>query len=118
MRILHVEDDSAIARIVARDLMRNLSADVCNVTTAEAAIAELAAGAAFDLVISDYDLASSATGGDVLRWVRENLPEMPFLFLSGNEAIEKLGAPWLAKPAFGKELRESIEILNARRWSR
>jgi len=108
-KILVIEDEPAIARAHGRVLSRLL--DGCEITTvnsAALAIAELSSGTSFALILSDFDLIGAGTGGDVLLWVRAQAPATPFLFCSGNEAIEMLGVPYIAKPCFPNELRAAI----------
>lgn len=109
MRILVIEDEPTIARGHERVLRRLLGpCEITTVNSAERAIAELSSGATFALILSDYDLLGNGTGGDVLLWVLAQSPSTPFLFCSGNELVEDLGAPFIAKPCGATELRAAI----------
>ncbi len=108
IRILLVEDDATIAHATERLIRRSATGavEIVHVTSGEDAMLAIAAG--FELVVSDYNLAGAATGADVLAFVR-TLPSPPaFLFVSGDDRIASLGAPWLAKPCRPSELRDAV----------
>lgn len=116
VRVLIVEDHAAIARghehLVRRHLTHiGCASEVVITDTAEAAIAKLAVEN-FDLVISDFDLAGTGTGGDVLRAVRADLDRPRFVFVSGSDdaaiLAAKHGVPYLDKPCSPTDLRNAI----------
>lgn len=106
-RILHVEDEPAIAAGVARALAKH--ATVVSVDTVDEAITRLRAGESFDLIISDYDLRDG-TADALVAWIDKHAPAMKarMFFLSGNAAAESFGVPVLAKPARTPELRAMV----------
>lgn len=115
IRVLVVEDDPLIARGYERLIRRRFSpCDIVVVNSAEIAVVMLFTQD-FDLVISDFDLAGKRTGADVLEAVRADLNRPAFLFVSGNEVVETLGAPFLDKPCAPSALRDAIGAAIARR---
>ena len=95
LRILHLEDNPADALLV-RDLLEhdNLPANIRLVSNRAEFLAALGAEK-WDLLISDYKLPDF-TGLDALKIVREKLPLLPFILMSGTigetAAIESLKA--------------------------
>jgi CheY-like chemotaxis protein len=111
-RILYVEDDALVARSVMRCIRAIVpDVDVTHVDDYEQAITCLQ-GAAFDVVLSDYDLApgTRGSGGSLLTWIEKNLPDLKqhFVFLSSNDACGERGVPWLEKPATKDELAAAL----------
>lgn len=108
-RILVVEDDATIARAYER-LIRRILRTACEIVVADNAEAAilLVQTEDFDLVVSDYNLAGERTGADVLAAVRSTPSATAFLFVSSDEAVEALGAPFLSKPCPVGELRSAI----------
>lgn len=97
IHILHIEDDPADAELTEIALLG--SGLLCDIRLARSRKECLAAleNDTFDLVLSDshgHDLKAD----DVLRLVREHLPQVPFIFLSGSfddndpEALKAEGA--------------------------
>lgn len=107
--VLHVEDDAAIARCIATAL-RRAGFEVVSVPSAEAAIAELAARA-FDAIVSDFNLAGTGTGADVLLAAGVT----PFLFLTSDDRAGRFNVPWIEKPAAISKVRDAVDLLVARR---
>jgi PAS domain S-box-containing protein len=122
LRILHVEDNAADAELT-RDLLETggIACDFTRVETEQGLTAALQDGE-FDLVLGDYSLPSF-DGESALRLVREQHPDLPFIFLSGTMGEEvaidalKLGATdYVLKtrmsrlvPAVHRALREARE---------
>lgn len=106
MRILHLEDDSALQKVVARGLKRHLDAAVTTVARPGDAITALQLDT-FDIIVSDYNVIDG-TGQDLLDWVRANRPSQPFVFLSDDElssqadALKTQVADLQAKPGADK----------------
>jgi CheY-like chemotaxis protein len=97
LRVLHLEDSPHDAELVARALdASGVSCSITRVTTEHELEAALAKGT-FDIVLSDYGLASF-DGMDALRCVRKRAPDLPFIVLSGSireetaAEMKKLGA--------------------------
>jgi two-component system NtrC family sensor kinase len=105
MRVLVVEDDDAVARVVARGLRTLLG---CEVSRAEHGMAacERLTDAHFDLILSDVRMPGM-NGLELLSWVRQHRPEIlgRIVFMTGdpsdsptNLAIRSAGRPMLRKP--------------------
>lgn len=113
MRILHIEDDAALQKVIGRSLQRRLDCDVVTVASPGDAIVALEGGVvAFDIVVSDYNI-EGGTGGQVLDWVRANKPDQKFMFLSDDDRIVTAGVPYVRKPATGAEICNAISSLLA-----
>jgi PAS domain S-box-containing protein len=128
LRILHVEDDVADAELT-RDLLETggIACDLTRVET-ESGLLTALQQRAFDLVLADYSLPSF-DGESALRIVREQHPDLPFIFVSGTMGEEvaidalKLGATdYVLKtrmsrlvPAVHRALREARERSELRR---
>jgi PAS domain S-box-containing protein len=122
LRILHVEDNVADAELT-RDLLETdgIACDLTRVETESGLLTALRQGE-FDLVLADYSLPSF-DGESALRIVREQRPDLPFIFVSGTMGEEvaidalKLGATdYVLKtrtsrlvPAVHRALREASE---------
>ena len=111
MKILVVDDDRQILRMLERALKNN------DVITAETAIEglEKAFETKFDVVISDYEIGKE-NGLVMLANIREISPETKLILMTGS-AGEFVGeknnflAGFLRKPFEIAELRELIEDL-------
>jgi CheY-like chemotaxis protein len=119
MKILIVEDDVNIRRSLIR-LLRRMFDEIDPWATgyADEAVTFLRDAMldkAFDLVICDWNLAGAQTGGHVLEWIREHASylEARFLFLSANEASQKLGVRWVDKVSDVPVLRAAIQAAAA-----
>lgn len=122
LRILHVEDDLADAELT-RDLLETggIACELTRVET-ESSLCMALRQDEFDLVLADYSLPSF-DGEAALRIVREQRPDLPFIFVSGTMGEEvaidalKLGATdYVLKtrmsrlvPAVHRALREARE---------
>lgn len=69
----------------------------------------------FDLLISDYQLSETTTGGDVVRLTREHLGyDIPAFIVTGNtedhihQEIHDQGLEFIQKPVQTRELRNTI----------
>jgi len=83
MKILHLEDNFADAELV-RDLLTDEWKD-CEITLVSGRkdyATQLAAGG-YDVILSDFSLIQF-NGVEALEMAREQVPEIPFIFLSGN----------------------------------
>ena len=97
LRILHLEDDRRDADMVREVLEAGgIACDIALAQTRDGFVAALDRGG-FDLILADYSLPSF-DGMSALRIAAERMPNIPFIFVSGNlgeeVAIEalKLGA--------------------------
>jgi len=88
IRVLHVDDEPHFSDLTAEFLEREN--EQFAVDTAESAAAGLdrLAAAAYDCVVSDYEMPG-CTGVEFLRTVREEYPELPFILYTGkgSEAV-------------------------------
>ena len=97
-RVLYVEDSATTAHHVIR-VMENHGLDVVHTQTAEKAfeLLELAqaseGGQPFDVVVTDFYLRGSMTGGDLLHAIRARLhlgqQELPVLVLTSAEESDR-----------------------------
>ena len=115
MRILLVEDESKVARFIAR----GLSADCFAVDTAADGNSglELAAAYQYDLIILDLMLPGMS-GTEILRHLRQKDTNVPVLVLSARDAVAdkvghlELGADdYLTKPFALAELLVRVKAL-------
>ena len=114
-RILVVEDDAAVAALIADILAQAQLEAVCVRTDADAHAALTASP--FRALVVDVNLGPGATGYDVARFARRANPELPVVYVSGDaspETFETAGVPdsdFLLKPFGAAEL---LSILQAR----
>jgi two-component system cell cycle sensor histidine kinase/response regulator CckA len=92
MKILHLEDNALDAELTRQTFLDEWpDCEVTLVETRSAFIAEFPS--APDLIVSDFNLVNF-TGLEALNLARQQLPEVPFIFLSGtigeDRAIEAL----------------------------
>lgn len=115
VKVLVVEDDAMLRRVIIRTV-RRLYTDV-DVKIAESVdeaidhLREAVLDRPFDLITCDYNLLGTRTGADVLEWIQDHASFLipRFLFLSGNDAVNKLHDNCLAKPADAAELCAAIQ---------
>ncbi|QLC35136.1 PAS domain S-box protein (plasmid) [Halarchaeum sp. CBA1220] len=87
IRVLHVDDDAALGELVATSLERvNDRLSVETVQSADAGLDALA-DAAFDCVVSDYDMPGR-DGIEFLRVLRATHPRVPFILYTGKGSEE------------------------------
>jgi PAS domain S-box-containing protein len=86
--VLVVDDEPAIATLVARHLERTDGVSVTAVSDPESAVS-LAGERRFDCVVSDYEMPR-IDGFDLLRSVREDDPTVPFILYTAVSADEIL----------------------------
>jgi signal transduction histidine kinase/ActR/RegA family two-component response regulator len=90
VRVLHIEDDAAIAKSM-RMLLKLEGYDVTSATTAEAALQLVAEqGYRPDLIITDYQLPAGATGIDATRAIAARLGWKPPTILLTGDISERL----------------------------
>jgi two-component sensor histidine kinase len=92
-RILYVDDDAALGRLVQRRLARH-GFVVVHAADAAAGL-DVLAGDAFDVVILDHDLGTS-TGLDLLPRLKDHAPSLPVIYVTASTelaiAVEALKA--------------------------
>lgn len=120
MKILYIEDEPNLQRLVKRGLERNghcvTLANNADIAIEILEVAERNFGCFhFGQIFSDYDLALGTSGGDVLDWIKGREPELKtndhgvlksprqvylerFTFLSGNTVTVTLHNRTIAKP--------------------
>ncbi len=81
-RILLVEDDPGVRGFAANSL-RRLGYEIVAVCDGHEALGILEMDQAFDLVFSDIEMPGGLNGIHMAEQVREKLPDMPVLFMSG-----------------------------------
>ena len=120
MRILIVEDDPRMARLLSRALRE--SGYAVDVVAAGEQAADYAAFGTYDLMILDVLLAGEMDGFAVCRAVRGSESRIPILILSARSEIAdrvhglNLGADdYLPKPFAVEELRARVAALLRRR---
>jgi CheY-like chemotaxis protein len=116
-RVLVVEDEVLI-RMLAVDMLAELGFDSDEAGTAVEALAKLKApGADYRLLFLDIGLPDKR-GDDLIKEVRQFLPELPLLVASGEDTgdlRQRLGSHspigFLGKPYDMPRLRQAIEML-------
>ena len=115
LRILHIEDDPADAELTSRALLASdLDCDIRLAMSQRDCLAILEQGG-LDLILSDsrgYDFS----GRDILRRVRQRMPQVPFIFLSGsfeNIDPETLKAEGAADCLLKDELDKLVPAIRA-----
>ena len=101
-RVLLVDDDPVLLRVIGRLLRKHH--DVVAADGGEAAIAEMATGATFDVVLCDLTMPK-VDGGTVYQWIVDHRPELEdrFVLMSGGASdavvsslpeLRRLGKPF------------------------
>ena len=114
MRVLVVEDDHLVRRLMADDLTE-AGYCVTEANNADDAISTLDSGGAVQLIVTDVRMPGSLDGFALARCVKAKWPAMKILVVSGfaNEdgnAIRSYDA-FLGKPFTGTTLRKAITNL-------
>ena len=121
-RILHVEDNPAVAA-VTRDMLAEIGFDVHGVEDAAAALAVLDRGQTFEIVLTDIVMPGKMNGLELAREIRRRAPGLPVLLTSGySEALTDAGQNEfviLAKPYRAAALVDALALcLAAKRTDR
>jgi DNA-binding response OmpR family regulator len=115
-KLLLVEDDALIREVMMTELAE-AGFEVVAVMNGGEAFAELSEDAArFRAVITDIKLGAGPDGWDVGRRTREQVPEMPVIYLSGDSSHEwaSKGVPEsviIAKPFAAVQLVTAVSML-------
>ena len=92
MRILYVENHSVFAQITVKNFLSEHSVIV---VPSISAAKENFGHSVFDVVLVDYDL-DDAKGDELVRWIKQNTPDMPVIAVSardeGNQSLMEAGA--------------------------
>lgn len=105
-------EDEPLVRTSTADMLMDLGYRVIEAASAEEALLLIAAGAAFDLVVTDHRMPGMS-GTDLARSLRERRPDLPILLVSGYAEVEGV-APDLArlvKPFRKDELAASLSSM-------
>lgn len=113
-RVLLVEDESPVCALICR-ILRTLGYEVSSWQRAEDALQAIRSGAVdLDLLITDV-LMPGLDGRELAERVREILPDLPILFISGyaeREIFHRIGSidgtSFLRKPFGARDLGEAV----------
>jgi PAS domain S-box-containing protein len=113
-RVLLVEDDVQVAYLTSAMLME-LGYEVIPVTTAQAALNELAATPGIGLVLSDVMMPGGMDGMALVREMRQRNIRLPVVLVSGFSAAAKRdaedeGIPLLPKPYTLRDLAAHLTL--------
>jgi two-component system OmpR family response regulator len=119
MRILLVEDDEDVARLVVRG-MEESGHQVTHAGDGDSGFAK-AASAGFDVMIFDRQLPGGVDGANLLKDLRERQIATPVLFLSGLGGLQDWitgldsgGDDYIVKPFVFADLLGRVEALHSR----
>ena len=120
MRILLIEDDEDIARLV-RDGLAGANHDVTHAADGASGM-QAALGNRFDVMIFDRQLPGGIDGADLLRTLRSAGVQTPVLILSGlgglnnwMQGLESGGDDYIEKPFSFADLLGRVEALHHQR---
>ena len=110
---LLVDDEEAV-RASTADMLQELGYDVQEAESGEAALSMVARGIRPDFLVTDH-LMPGMTGVALARAVRDRLPDLPVLVVSGYAEAEEIAAdlPRLSKPFRSDELAARLAGLSA-----
>ncbi|QZO02369.1 response regulator [Chenggangzhangella methanolivorans] len=105
-------DDEEIVRASTADMLEEIGYRVQEASSAEAALSIVAEGARPDLLVTDH-LMPGMSGVELARVLREQMPSLPVLIVSGYAEVEgiALDLPRLTKPFRSAELASSVASL-------
>ncbi len=120
MRILLIEDDEEVARLV-RDGLANANHDVTHAPDGASGM-QAALQNRFDVMIFDRQLPGGVDGANLLRDLRDARIETPALILSGMgglcnwmQGLESGGDDYIEKPFSFADLLGRVEALHRKR---
>lgn len=107
--VVVVDDNALIRNAILRTLQPIASA--VGATSAEEAISLLGTRR-IDVVLTDFDLGEGEDGGRLLERIREALPRVRRVLMSGRHNLElRVDPPWqhfLPKPMTAEEVRAAV----------
>jgi len=111
-RILLVEDDPGVRGFTAGSL-RRLGYDVVTANNGHEALTILKTDPKFDLLFSDIEMPGGLNGIDMAETVRDFLPNLPVLFMSGypDKVMDKTGL-WQGELDLIAKPFERLELAN------
>ncbi len=106
-------DDEELVRETTATMLGELGYQVIEASAAEEALQRVEAGLRPTLLITDH-LMPGMTGTDMALRLRERIPDLPVLIVSGYAEVESLAGslPHLTKPFRQEELAASLRALN------
>jgi len=116
MRILVVEDEASVREFV-EGYLRGLGCQVDAASDGSAAVARLAGGGEYALVISDFRMPDH-DGQELYEWIRASRPELlpRLVFITGDSAnpatrafLQETRAPYLLKPVLASALGALVQ---------
>lgn len=116
LRVLLVEDDT-FARELEKTALQHLGITMLTISRdGDDALDSLERGIACDMIVSDWNMINM-DGLELLKAVRKRWPEIPFLMVTNNEALDQIktikeaGADgYLIKPFSLDKLREAMQL--------
>ncbi|MGA7329844.1 MAG: response regulator [Rhodomicrobium sp.] len=81
-------DDEEVAREAAAERLRELGYHVLEAADGPSAVRLLESGASIDMLVTDVGLPNGMNGRQVAEAVRERLPGIPLLFITGYAGME------------------------------
>ena len=114
-KILVVEDDKMVLSILVKTLEK-AGYRVTSAKTGDEALALFKADPRFDLLLTDIMMPGTLKGRALSRAVRETVPDLPVVFMSGyeNEATDQINEPYsddirLTKPVSRVDMLTAIK---------
>ncbi len=118
-RVLLAEDEDLVRKVIAA-MLRRSGYEVRTAASGEEALALIAEGAAFDVLVTDIAM-TGMDGKTLSSRAREHVPSLPVLFVSGYPAEVLSGDRMIAdgdevltKPFTAAELVERLELVRRR----
>jgi len=112
MRILVVDDEPLVRRLIADDLVAE-GHDVLEAGDADDAIRSVLANEPVQLVVTDVRMPGSMDGFGLARWLRARQPAPKILVISGFAGEEARGArsydAYLGKPFTGRAFMKAVD---------
>jgi signal transduction histidine kinase/CheY-like chemotaxis protein len=106
-------DDEDLVRISTATMLTELGYEVVEASCAEEALQRIKAGLQPTVLVTDH-LMPGMGGTDMALRIREQLPRLPILVVSGYAELDSLAGslPHLTKPFRQQELAQSLEALS------
>lgn len=106
-------DDEELVRVTTATMLSELGYQVVEARAAEEALQHVGAGLRPALLVTDH-LMPGMTGTDMALRLRERMPNLPVLIVSGYAEVESLAGslPHLTKPFRQEDLAASLRALN------
>lgn len=112
-----VVDDSLVARMAARKVLKELGFSISEFPSGEALVSALAAGETFGAILLDITMPGMS-GTDILETVKKTNPMIPVIMVTADiqkktqELVHTLGAEGMVgKPITSDAIREILDRL-------